>query len=340
MTPPLIPPRCGEGNNEMFKALGKAVMLKKYLWYAIVPALAAFFVGCVSTSSKQAALPPVTPESLVPVITDSTSSGRITGIVLDEETKKPLPGAVVTILGTKLGANTDLDGNYTIVNVRVGTYAIQAKMMGFDPQTITGIKVVYRTATPINFKLNPKIIEMEGTVVKKPNIYLYPTKQETLTIQVTPGKITTSIPNYNTGWNVVVAPGGRINETYDFLFYEATVDFNFTLDVGWVLQSSDFDRRMNEILVNIGLNDKERQDFMDYWPKRMDWKKKYCITYYLKRSEIDKAVPLTISKTPESLLRAFFKFVPTDAPKVISEPKIEKFQRKGFTVVEWGGILD
>ncbi|MDO9390277.1 MAG: hypothetical protein Q7U71_00695, partial [bacterium] len=103
---------------------------------------------------------------------------------------------------------------------------------------------------------------------------------------------------------------------------------------------SDFDRRMNEILVDIGLNDKERADFMEYWPKRMNWKKKYCVAYYLKHEEIDKAAPLTISKTPESLLRLFFKFVPTDTLVTVPEPKIEKFHRTGFTVVEWGGILD
>jgi len=242
---------------------------------------------------------------------------------------------MVAILGTKMSANVGFDGKYTIDNIPVGIYAVQSKMMGYTLTTITGVKVLPDSTTDLNTKL--KVYP----TIAKPNIYLYPATMETLTVQINPtGKVTTSIPEYNTGWNVVVAPGGRINDTYDFLFYEATVDYNFTLDAGWVLQSSDFDRRMNEILVNIGLNDKERADFMDYWPKRMDWKKKYCVAYYLKREEMDKAAPLTISKTPESLLRLFFKFVPTDTLVTVPEPKIEKFQRIGFSVVEWGGILD
>jgi len=328
-------------------------MLKKYLWGAIVPVLAIFILSGSGARPKKEGLPKQNADTVKyqsimikqtskdTSITFAGPNGRIAGIVVDLETKEPIPGVNITIVGTNFNAETDSAGKYTIVNVPVGTYSVEAQKKGYQSQRITGLKSIMSFRTPVNFRLRSSVIEMEGTVVKKPNIYLYPTKKETLTVKIhTKGKITTSIPEYNTGWNIVVAPGGKINDTYDYLFYEAKVDYNFTLDAGWVLQSSDFDRRMNEILVNIGLNDKERADFMDYWPKRMDWKKKYCAAYYLKRNEIDQAIPLTISKTPESLLRLFFKFVPTDTLVTVPEPKIEKFKRIGFTVVEWGGILE
>jgi len=331
----------------MKSKIRQAVMLRKYVWCAMIAALAMFVLSCVSARSMEDTILNENEALSKKLLFYSTreprggTTGRIKGMIMDDTTKEPIPGAVITIVGTAMGANTDLDGRYTILNVPVGTYSVQANMMGYDPKKITGVKAIMDTITTVNFKLKSTIIEMEGAVVKKPNIYLYPTKQETLTVKIHPiGKITTSIPEYNTGWNIVVVTGGRINDAYDFLFYEATVDYNFTLDAGWILQSSDFDRRMNEVLVNLGLNDKERADFMDYWSKRMDWKKKYCIAYYLKREELDKAVHLTISKTPESLMRLFFKFVPTDTLVTVPEPKIEKFQRIGFTVVEWGGILE
>jgi len=94
------------------------------------------------------------------------TSGKITGVVIDAETREPLPGAVITMLGTAMGANTDLDGRYTIINVPVGTYTVQAKMMGYETQNITGIKSIMDLTTPVNFKLKSTIIEMEGTVVK------------------------------------------------------------------------------------------------------------------------------------------------------------------------------
>ena len=62
--------------------------------------------------------------------------------MIDAETREPLPGAVITMLGTSMGANTDLDGRYTISNVPVGTYTVQAKMMGYETQNITGIKSI------------------------------------------------------------------------------------------------------------------------------------------------------------------------------------------------------
>jgi len=347
-------------------------MLKKYLWGAIVPVLAVFvLIGAGArpkpdTLTKQNdACSTKTIIDSVDLVADTMSFGKISGVVIDVKTREAISGALVTLLGLNMCDSTNLGGRYTITNVPEGRYNVQAKITGYEPQVIVA-KTKIRQIVPVNFVLKPTIIGTKDSgIVKpsecrtttetehrsitteeiermeKPNIYLYPTKQETLTVKVHPkGKITSSIPEYGTGWNFVVVPGGRINDTYDFLFYEATVDYNFTLDAGWVLQRSNFDRRMNEILVNIGLNDKERGDFMEYWPKRMDWKKKYCTAYYLKRNEIDQAIPLTISKTPESLMRLFFKFVPTDILVSIPEPKIEKFQRIGFSVVEWGGILD
>ena len=44
-------------------------------------------------------------------------SGKITGTLLDADTKEPLIGATVGIQGTTKGAITDVDGNYLMLNV-------------------------------------------------------------------------------------------------------------------------------------------------------------------------------------------------------------------------------
>ncbi len=93
------------------------------------------------------------------------TTGKISGVVVDAETKEPLPGAMITILGTPMGANTDIDGRYSIINIAVGTYSVKANMMGYEPQTITGLKAIMDLTTTVNFRLKPTIIEMEGTVV-------------------------------------------------------------------------------------------------------------------------------------------------------------------------------
>ncbi len=93
------------------------------------------------------------------------TTGKITGVVTDAKTKETLPGAVVVILGTGLGANTDIDGRYVIINVPVGTYSVQAKMMGYETMTITNIKAIMDLTSTVNFKLSPSIIEKEGVII-------------------------------------------------------------------------------------------------------------------------------------------------------------------------------
>ena len=49
-------------------------------------------------------------------------SGKISGTVVDSTTNKPLVGANVMIIGTNMGAATDIDGKYFIINVPSGIF--------------------------------------------------------------------------------------------------------------------------------------------------------------------------------------------------------------------------
>jgi hypothetical protein len=95
---------------------------------------------------------------------------------------------------------------------------------------------------------------------------------------------------------------------------------------------------MNLVLTEIGLNAKEKEDFLQYWLKELKWEKDYYRVYYLDSNEVSKAIKLDVTPEPDSLLRAFFVFVPDDNPSTLKEPNITPFVRKGFTVVEWGGF--
>ena len=48
-------------------------------------------------------------------------NGSITGQITDAENNDPLIGANVIVEGTNMGAATDVNGNYNILNVPVGT---------------------------------------------------------------------------------------------------------------------------------------------------------------------------------------------------------------------------
>ena len=54
--------------------------------------------------------------------------GKLSGKVIDADTKEPLIGANVVLLNTDLGAATDVDGNYFILNITPGTYQVKLAM--------------------------------------------------------------------------------------------------------------------------------------------------------------------------------------------------------------------
>ncbi len=92
-------------------------------------------------------------------------TGKIAGFVVDAETKEPLPGANIIIVGTERGAATDLDGYFFIIRLSPGTYQVQARMMGYTSVTKTGVEVITGHTTPINFELEPTVIAGEGITV-------------------------------------------------------------------------------------------------------------------------------------------------------------------------------
>jgi iron complex outermembrane recepter protein len=59
-------------------------------------------------------------------------TGTITGKIIDNDTKEPLIGATVLVEGTAQGGITDLEGKYTIKNVKVGAVSVRFKYIGYE----------------------------------------------------------------------------------------------------------------------------------------------------------------------------------------------------------------
>ncbi len=89
--------------------------------------------------------------------------GKISGKVTDSETKEPLVGATVLLQGTTFGASTDINGNYVILNVPAGTYAIKTFYVGYNPLTITNVSVLSGLTRDLDIKLS-------STAVKAPTV--------------------------------------------------------------------------------------------------------------------------------------------------------------------------
>lgn len=96
-------------------------------------------------------------------------SGKISGRVTDENAE-PLIGANVIINGTNQGAATNIDGYYSILNIRPGTYTLTFKYIGYQTKAISNVNVNSDKTTNLDVVLNSEIIQGEivTVVAQKP----------------------------------------------------------------------------------------------------------------------------------------------------------------------------
>jgi hypothetical protein len=176
----------------------------------------------------------------------------------------------------------------------------------------------------------------------KPVIYLYPTAEQKTSVKLNlKGTLTTTYPDYKEGWNVIASPQGEIinledNREYSYLFWEGIAkDTKWDLSKGYVVEGKDSKDFLQHKLGELGLSPKEYNEFIVYWLPRMENNKYNLITFQDKVYE--DLSKLNISPSPDSILRVYMVFKPLNEYISIDEPNINHFQRKGFTVVEWGG---
>jgi len=91
--------------------------------------------------------------------------GKITGKVVDAENGQPLPGVNIIVKGTSLGAATNLDGEYVILNVPPGTYNLEITMIGYAKYSIQNVRVMVDLTTNINAQLRAEVISGEEIVI-------------------------------------------------------------------------------------------------------------------------------------------------------------------------------
>ncbi len=232
------------------------------------------------------------------------------------------------------------------LNVSLGNYfqnQFSVYIDLYNPKDINNPKKFYSLIFAIS---NQRIIGIKE-IVKKPAIYIYPLNDNTkvyLKIKST-NSIIYSCPLYNNGWEVVVDKDGKINKKYNYLFYELSLkDELILVPGGWVVEYNKLNEYFDNILPKLGLNYKEIRDFKDYWIKNLPFFDYYEIRL-VDQEFLKKIIDLDITPTPETLIRVMFYFRPIDFNDYskdynLKEPNLKGILRKGYTVVEWGGILE
>ncbi len=175
----------------------------------------------------------------------------------------------------------------------------------------------------------------------KPVIYLYPESKQEIEVKLDyAGELTCTYPEYKNGWDVVAYPDGTLvdnatGEEYSYLFWEGNSDTEYDLSKGYVIAGEDTAKFLEEKLAELGLNRTEANEFIVYWLPKMQSNSYNLITF--QNDIYTNLAKLEITPNPDSVLRVFMAYKALDEQIEIEEPVIEPFERKGFTVIEWGG---
>lgn len=83
-----------------------------------------------------------------------TGVGKLSGKIIDANTREALIGANVVILNTDQGAATNVDGEYFVLNITPGTYDVRVSYVGYAPKTIKEVRVVAGITYELNVELS------------------------------------------------------------------------------------------------------------------------------------------------------------------------------------------
>lgn len=186
--------------------------------------------------------------------------------------------------------------------------------------------------------------DREPVMTEKPVIYLYPNREQNITVKLgLKGSLNFTWPEINADntWKVRAQPDGTLfnerEEDYPYLFWDGVQDDMSYIkqDEGFLVKQSGLARFMREKLLILGINARERADFITYWVPRMTGSEYYFIRF--ETTAYSKAVPLTVIPKPESIQRVFMVFKRAAGNYKYTEQELTPFRRKGYTVIEWGG---
>jgi hypothetical protein len=203
----------------------------------------------------------------------------------------------------------------------------------------------------------------------KPVIYLYPEKDTEISVRlINPTYFTAVIPNYNSYWKVLAQPNGILKDLkteltkcesleikfgteyatkaceknqYPFLYWSGkTKGINYPkAENGFIVKKENLNPFFDEKLSFIGFNQKEINDFKEYWVAKLSKNNSdyFRITFF-QNDVLNSMFPMEVKPNPNSSIRIFMDWSAINENTSIIEQKLKSYSRNGFTLVEWGGL--
>jgi hypothetical protein len=155
------------------------------------------------------------------------AAGKIRGLIVDKDTRDPLVGANVSIVGTTYGAAADVDGVYLILNVPAGVYTLRATFVGYAQYTVSNVRVNNDLTTTIDIALSSEAVALQAVeiVAERPLV----NKNATNAVRINTADDLAALPVRGINNILAVTPGvvvqdgavfirgGRLDETGYYL---------------------------------------------------------------------------------------------------------------------------
>ena len=176
-------------------------------------------------------------------------NGTIAGRVIDLKTKEAVIGANAVIEGTTVGAATDLDGNFTIPNVKPGTYSLVISSITYKTQTVADVVVESGKKTTLEITLAEDIAELEEVIVTaKKEIatdlnLLKSIRESKLVVSGISSEQITKLPDRDVAQIAQRVPGVTIVDNRFVVIRGVPERYNQVMINGSIAPSTEIDRR-------------------------------------------------------------------------------------------------
>ncbi len=178
----------------------------------------------------------------------------------------------------------------------------------------------------------------------KPIIYLYPEEPTECSVRLElDGEFTCTYPEYGyDGWSGFIAePDGTLvfpdGREYYALYWEGLQRAEWDFSRGFCVKGEDTAEFLEWALARQGLTPRETNEFIVYWLPLMQ-ENEYNVISFQGECYTDGA-RLEITPAPDTVIRVFMAYYPSEFEVEIEAQELSSPERRGFTVVEWGGGL-
>lgn len=227
----------------------------------------------------------------------------------------------------ELKINGSLPAEYCVGDMVLCTY--ENRYMSEDGR----VEAELVSVEPSDWKPDPN-------VAYKPVIYLYPESETAVSVSLElDGALTCTYPVYKDGWRVKAHPDGTLTDesgrAYNYLYWEGEINAEFDFSNGFCVKGCDTAAFLETALEKLGLNRREANEFIVFWLPLME-PNPYNVISFQTKSYTD-AAGLEVEPAPDTVIRVFMAWHAAAEYEKLPAQTLTAPERRGFTVVEWGG---